>query len=138
MKMVEIDLAEMMKNGIRGDDSDENEGMLALPFAAQDLRDGLEAISTKTVFSVGDIVRQKKTCQIYNERYAGEPAIVCELISPPEIDTEQPSGSPYYRLPMDVIIGRRGAGGEFLTFHVDSSRFELIDKNDLALPGDGV
>lgn len=136
MKMVEVDLAEIMKNGIGRRDSDEDEPRLALPFAAQDLRDGLTALTTPHSFKIGTIVRQKASCRIYVERYPAEPAIICEILDTPMVETEQGSGSPYFNIPMDIVIGRRGENGEFLTFYVDSRRFELVPKDELTLPGD--
>lgn len=136
MKMVEVDLAEIMKNSMGRDNPDEDEPRLALPFAAQDLRDGLTALSSAHYFGIGDIVRQKPSCRIYVERYPGEPAIICEILAAPILETEQGSGSPYFNIPMDIVIGRRGERGDFVTFHVDSRRFEPVPKDELILPGD--
>lgn len=136
MKFVGMELTEMLQHRLGGNNSGEDEPKLSLPFAAQDLRDGLTALMTDHCFAVGDIIRQKPTCKIYNERYPGEPAIVCEILPEEIIDNDQQAGSAFFRTRLTMIIGRRSSDGDLATFHVDGRRYEPVPKGELALPGD--
>jgi hypothetical protein len=136
MKFVGMELGEMLQQRLSSNNSGEDEPKLALPFAAQDLRDGLTALMTVHFFAVGDIIRQKPTCKIYNERYPGEPAIVCEILPEAVIDPDQQASSAYFRTRLTMIIARRGPDGDFNTFHVDDRRYEPVPKDELTLPGD--
>jgi hypothetical protein len=136
MKFMEMDIREVLMKQLQEGNSEEDEPRLELPFAAQDLRDGLTALMTSNSFKIGDIVRQKPTCTIYRERYPGEPAIVCEILPEPIVDGEQSCSSAYFRACLTMIIGRRGPDGDFNTFHIDGRRFELVPRDELILPGD--
>ena len=54
----------------------------------------------------------------------GEPAIVMEVLEQPVIDLENGSGWPYFREPLDLLLGIVNKDGDFLIYHVDRRRFE--------------
>lgn len=57
-----------------------------------------------------------------------EPAIIVKLLKTPEFDTEKDAGTPYFKEPLDMIIGvLEEDEGNFLFFHVDKRRFKPFD-----------
>lgn len=136
MEFMEMDIGEMLAQRMRKKMADTEKSPLELPFAAQDLRDGLTALMTTHSFAEGDIVRQKAPCVSYTQHYSGEPAIVCEILNPPMVVDEGGCGSAYYQHRLTMIIGRRAPDGDLNLFHVDGRRYEPIPKDELALPGD--
>jgi len=57
-----------------------------------------------------------------------EPAIIIKLLKSPEFDTEKDSGTPYFKEPLDMIIGVLEENEEnLLFFHVDKRRFKPFD-----------
>lgn len=78
-------------------------------------------------FTPGDLVTWKsgmrdRRCPLY-----GQPAVVVEVLSAPIQDSEQETGSCYFRQQLDLVLGViQDIGtnrGEMLTFHFDSHRF---------------
>ena len=72
----------------------------------------------------GDIVCWKKGLK--NRRFPrqGEPAIVIELVKD-VVSTKDDSGSPYFREPLDIILGFIDPDGDFVMYHFDSRRFQV-------------
>ncbi len=60
-----------------------------------------------------------------------QPAIIVDILNPILISEEKETGSPYFREPLDILLGfideKRG---DFLVFHCDSRRFEPYETND--------
>lgn len=55
----------------------------------------------------------------------GEPVVVVDLLNTPLINPDRESGSPYFREPLDLLLGvMRGDDHEFLVYHVDRRRFQ--------------
>lgn len=54
----------------------------------------------------------------------GQPAVVVDLLDPPRVDHEDEAGSPYYREPLDVLLGILRKDGDFLVYHFDRRRFQ--------------
>ncbi len=56
-----------------------------------------------------------------------EPAVVIEILKQAVFDTEKDSGTPYFREPLDMIIGVLDEIEENLIFfHVDKRRFQSL------------
>lgn len=74
-------------------------------------------------FQVGDVVQWKKDMK--HKRSEG-PFVVMELIDQPLLDrVTEDAGTPYYREPLDVILGTfNDMDGTFICFHMNSRRFE--------------
>jgi len=75
----------------------------------------------------GDIVDWKPRLQNRNTK---GPFIVVEVLAEPVYDTEDSSGTPYFREPLDIILGclRTNLEDEptLTCFHMDSRRFEPV------------
>jgi hypothetical protein len=96
----------------------------------EELRDRVKRMTggPRTEFHSGDIVKWKPGMK--NRRFPEEdmPAIVMQVLPTPIYDTEKKdAGSPYFREPLDIIIGIAGNEGDIVKFHYDSRRFMLFD-----------
>jgi len=83
-------------------------------------------------FKIGDIVQWKQSLRNKKRPYQHEPAIVVEILDPPIFDKTQDSGSPYFREPLDMIIGiadhsEKDDTISLLLFHVDKKRFQFLE-----------
>lgn len=54
----------------------------------------------------------------------GEPTIVMEVLEQPVVDSEHGAGWPYFREPLDLLLGIVDKDGDFLVYHYDHRRFE--------------
>ena len=94
----------------------------------QDLLDVFEKFQEKHTFTPGQIVEWKRGCQ--NKNSPG-PFIVVSVLDGTEVpifDSESSSGSPYFREPLDIVLGTFAqTDGTFVTFHYDSRRFQPAD-----------
>jgi hypothetical protein len=81
-------------------------------------------LSTDHTFKVGDLVRWKEGFRNRNLPHDNEPAIVVEILPEPFFDLEASKGSPYFREPLDIVLGLVHPDGSFLTYHFDHRRFE--------------
>lgn len=55
----------------------------------------------------------------------GEPVVVVGLLDEPIINPDRESGSPYFKEPLDLLVGVvRGDDREFLVYHADRRRFQ--------------
>ena len=75
----------------------------------------------------GDLVRFKDGMRNKLRPGTGEPAVVVERLAEPVYDTEEGSGSSYFREPLDLVVGLIDEDGDFTLYHVDSRRMEPID-----------
>ena len=51
------------------------------------------------------------------------------------IDAGNDSGSPYFREPLDIVLGFVDGDGDFITYHFDSRRFApVIEQKTHAAP----
>jgi len=86
-----------------------------------------KSLSKKTDFREGQIVKWKKRMQNKKLPKKDQPAIVVAILDEPIFEDTVPAGSPYYREPIDIVLGLFHEDGSFLAFHYDSRRFELYD-----------
>lgn len=76
----------------------------------------------------GQLVEWKKGMKNKARPRLREPAIVMEVLESPESDTEKDSGTPYFREPLDMIVGViEEREGSLLCFHVDKRRFKPLE-----------
>ncbi len=87
------------------------------------LRSAFSALSRSHEFQPGWIVRWKENMKNKTLPKKNQPAIVIEVLEAPVFDDESP-GSPYFREPLDLVLGVFSKDGVFLTFYYDSRRFE--------------
>ena len=57
----------------------------------------------------------------------GQSAIVVEMLDPPVLEHEMESGAPYFREPLDLLLGILHPDGDFLVYHFDSRRFQPLE-----------
>ena len=87
----------------------------------EDLLAASRIFKTQYTFAVGDIVEWKP--QMKNRRSPG-PFVVMEVLDTPVMDDAHDSGTPYYREPLDLVLGQIDGEGDFMTLHYDSRRFQ--------------
>jgi len=93
----------------------------------ENLRCALRSLQTVNTFAVGMIVRQKPSCRLYRDAGDNGLSIVVEILPKAVIGNagrNDDSGSPYYQHHTDMRIGQWDKDGDFVVFHVDSTRFE--------------
>ena len=107
---LEIDTAPM---------SDEHEQLLALQrrFTAP----------PATPLQAGQFVQWKAGMQNRKLPRAGEPAIVMEVLSVPVLSQNFLSeGTNLFQEPLSLVLGLHDKDGDFLLFHYDGRRFEVV------------
>lgn len=79
-------------------------------------------------FNTGDVVKWKKGLK--NKKYPKEEqlAIVIQELEEPVIQGERDSGTPYFREPLDLILGVLDQEGDLMLFHYDKRRFEIVER----------
>ncbi|EDN68608.1 hypothetical protein BGP_2956 [Beggiatoa sp. PS] len=82
-------------------------------------------------FKVGDLVKWKEGLKNKKRPYSDQPAIVIQLLEQPLIERQgEEAGSPYYREPLDIILGLFDDDDEFLIFYYDKRRFEPYSESE--------
>jgi len=78
-------------------------------------------------FKTGDVVKWKKGLK--NKKYPKEEqfSIVIQELEEPIIQSERDSGTPYFREPLDLILGVLDQTGDLMLFHYDKRRFEKVE-----------
>lgn len=95
---------------------------------AQALRAQFDRLRHRHTFAPGDLVSWKPGLR--NRRFPryGRPAVVVEVLAQPVLDDAKDSGDAYFREPLDIVLGmfieKGPQRGDFLTWHVDSRRFQ--------------
>ena len=77
-------------------------------------------------FKVGDAVRWKDGLKNKKRPMNDEPAIVAEALSEPIFDLSKDAGGQYFREPLDLRIAMMDSDVEFVIYHFDSRRFEVV------------
>ncbi len=78
----------------------------------------------KETFQVGQLVKWKKNLRNKKFPYENQPAIVVSVLEEPIFTNQEDSGNPYFREPLDIVLGMVDDENTFLTFYYDSRRFE--------------
>jgi hypothetical protein len=89
----------------------------------QSLLDSFKKLSEKETFEVGDIVTWKEGLKNKGRPKYNEPVIVVSILEEHVFDKENQAGSPYFREPLDIILGTYDSDGDFALYHYDSRRF---------------
>ena len=90
----------------------------------QTLKQAFETFNQKNTFKPGDIVKWKPGMK--HKRSDG-PFIVVEVLDGPIVDTENGAGTPYFREPLDLVLGSF-LNGDFVTFYYDSRRMQPVNE----------
>lgn len=90
------------------------------------LRLDLQELKKSNVFKPGQLVRWKSGLKNKSLPEPEQPAIVVEVLPQPVFGSESGSGSPYFREPLDLILGFIDEDDEFLCYHFDQRRFAPV------------
>lgn len=91
------------------------------------LKAAFSAFKTINQFIPGQLVRWKSMLKNRKRPDYGEPIVVVDVLKYPVNDKANHSGSPYYREPLDLIVGQLDKEEGFVLWHVDSRRMEPCD-----------
>jgi hypothetical protein len=85
-------------------------------------------------FKPGQLVCWK--AELKNRKYPayGECGVVVSVLPVPVMDSAADSGSPYFREPLDIVLGFVGGDGDFITYHFDSRRFAPVAERPATPP----
>ena len=77
-------------------------------------------------FKPGQLVCWK--AELKNRKFPayGECGVVVSVLPVPVMDSTADSGSPYFREPLDLVLGFVDGDGDFITYHFDSRRFAPV------------
>lgn len=93
--------------------------------AARDaLSCALDTFSKSHRFTPGELVTWKTGMKNRSVPPYQHAAVVVEVLDAPIYDQQHGSGSPYYREPIDLVLGVFDDDGDFMVFHYDARRFE--------------
>lgn len=88
------------------------------------LSDASEALGVHHDFVRGQFVEWKPNLRNRDLPGYGQPAVVLEVLATPLIDEREPSDSPFYREPLDLVLGLLDGDGDLAAIHFDSRRFK--------------
>ena len=94
---------------------------------AEQLKAAYEVFGKRCTFSAGQLVQGKRGMKNRRRPLTGQPAIVLEVLPTPVLDTnpaDSSAATPYFREPLDLVLGLLDSDGDFLIFYYDSRRFE--------------
>ncbi len=95
--------------------------------AAELLRKRYAEFSETYNFRPGDLVQWKQGLKNKKRPRYGQPAVVIELLKNPIYDTSENPGSPYFREPLDIVLGLINESGNFVMYHYDKRRFKPFE-----------
>lgn len=116
-----------------GDDSQFHDDHEMLAHKAAKARAMHERFMRRHEFRPGQLVCWKP--ELRNRKYPayGECGVVVSVLPAPVTDGNDDSGSPYFREPLDIVLGFVDGDGDFVTYHFDSRRFAPVTER----PRDG-
>jgi hypothetical protein len=94
------------------------------PKLATDLHERFNALIAKNVFSAGKLVQWKPNLKNRRRPAYGEPAVVVSVLPEPVAGEKDDPSTPFFREPLDLVLGLLDEDGDFLCYHFDSRRFE--------------
>ena len=90
----------------------------------QKLQVAYQSLFQTHTFSKGQLVKWKNGLKNKHLPKENQPAIVLEVLEGTIDQLERDSGSPYFREPLDIVLGVTDEDGDFMMFHFDQRRFE--------------
>lgn len=92
------------------------------------LQERYRQLARRHTFNPGDLVTWKPGLKNRRVPRSNQPAVVLDVLTEPVFDSERDSGSPYFREPLDIVLGvfidEGPHRGDFLNWHFDSRRFQ--------------
>lgn len=118
---VQLDLSSDF--GVDSEPSDTTDRDLALALRAR-----VASLQRRHDFKPGDLVTWKPGLRNKLIPRQDRPAVVIEVLPDPVLDSERDAGNPYFREPLDIVLGlfiEQGRHrGDFIAWHFDSRRFQ--------------
>lgn len=109
--------------GLDAESPDSSDRDLALALRAR-----AASLQRRQDFKPGDLVTWKPGLRNKQIPRHSRPAVVIEVLPDPVFDHERDAGDPYFRDPLDIVLGvfiEQGRHrGDFITWHFDSRRFQ--------------
>ena len=96
------------------------------PQKIQLLKQLSESYAKKYDFKVGDIIKWKRKLKNRKLPEYDEPIILLEILETPIYNIDEQMGSTYFNEKIDIKIGII-KDNSFLTFYLDSTRFEVFE-----------
>jgi hypothetical protein len=90
------------------------------------LREAQEALTERHDFRPGQLVEWKTMLRNRQLPEYGQAAVVLEVLDEPVVNESEPADSPYYREPLDLILGVIDGDGDVAAFHFDGRRFKSL------------
>ena len=90
----------------------------------QKLQTAYDSFFQTHIFQPRQLVKWKPGLKNKKLPKEGQPAIVLEVLEETLDQVERDPGSPYFREPLDIVLGGMDEDGDFMTFHFDKRRFE--------------
>ncbi len=103
-----------------------SEGRATLTFASDPhtLRVAYDSYAHGHEFAAGQLVRWKAGLRNKRLPEYGQLAVVMGMLDETVINATEPADSPYYREPLDLVLGVVEESGDLACYHFDSHRFE--------------
>ena len=113
-----LEVVEQLTRAAKGPD-------LAEPGAErQALLEAHRRLAERHAFSIGELVRWKPGLRNRPLPECEQLAIVLEVLERPVENAGEPTESPYFREPLDLVLGVIDGDGDLAAFHFDGRRFE--------------
>src|SRR6266704_5944646 len=94
------------------------------PEHTEDLQRLVTSFHKRHAFEVGQLVQWKPGLRNRLIPRHGLPAVVIDVLDEAVFDNAIDSGTPFFREPLDLIVGVLDDDGDLDAFYVDSRRFE--------------
>ncbi|AGX88725.1 hypothetical protein [Candidatus Symbiobacter mobilis] len=132
MSTMPAELIRMIAGAIDSNSSSEDIKTPASANTPDNLNQAFGTLTEVRRFNPGDLVAWKKlpsggSLKNRKNPQLHETAIVLEHFNEPLIIVEDDAGSPYFREPLDLVVGYVDKDGNFVILHVDSRRFEAAN-----------
>jgi hypothetical protein len=90
------------------------------------LRTAFKGYSDPDEFSPGQLVQWKEALRNRQLPEYGQSAVVLEVLDQPVVSEAEPVDSPYYREPLDLVLGVIDGDGDLAAFHFNGRRFKRV------------
>lgn len=94
------------------------------PNIALKLEAAFENFQADHDFRAGQLVQWKRG---FKHKKSAGPFVVIDVLDEPIFDNEESAGSPYFREPLDIVLGYIDNDADFVTFYYDHRRFESFE-----------
>jgi hypothetical protein len=131
--MSDKDLDAIMDMLKMADGNDNGDPQISFVDQAARLCNHAKSLANPIQFKVGDIVMWREGMKNRRVTY-GKPLLVVEVLDKPVFDKEKESagaGSPYFREPLNIVLGELDENGDMNCYHHDSRRLQYWEDREL-------